>query len=485
MEKPLILALDIGSSSVRASLYDGRAHAVPQTSVKIDRHFTATADGGSELVATEAFSQVVSAIDAVLEKSKKIKGEIEYVASCSFWHSLLPVDAGGNPTPVVLGWADTRSREFALVLRKKLNENKIHDRTGAHFHSSYWPAKLLWLRTEFPEAYASAARLLSFSDLVALKLFDEPVTSISMASGTGLFDIRQCVWDAELLALLKIKPSMMPVIAPDSATFCLNKTFAKRWPRLARAKWFTTIGDGAADNLGAGCASPSKAALMVGTSGAMRVTYTGEPPKRVPDGLWCYRVDCTRVIIGGALSDGGNLYGWIKNNLQLAKNAEDEIRQRGAVAHGLTFLPFLAGERSTGYNEAATGGVLGLTSATDATDILQAALESVAYRFAEILDRLSKVVKVKEIVASGGALRASPVWTQIIADVLGRDLLISEAQESSSRGAVLLALESIGKIGDIGDLNIPAISTVEFHPECHTAYKPARRKHRRFYEQLI
>jgi gluconokinase len=103
---------------------------------------------------------------------------------------------------------------------------------------------------------------------------------------------------------------------------------------------------------------------------------------------------------------------------------EDEIAKRPPAGHGLVFLPFLAGERSTGYHENATGAVLGLHSSTDAIDIVQAALESVAYRFAEIFDQLNSVVKVREITASGGALRESPVWTQIIADTLGRNLIL-------------------------------------------------------------
>src|SRR5205814_387376 len=187
-------------------------------------------------------------------------------------------------------------------------------------------------------------------------------------------------------------------------------------------------------------------------SGAMRVVYKGEPPKQIPSGLWCYRVDRKRVILGGALSDGGGLYRWMQNTLLLDKNVEDEVAKRAPVSHGLTFLPFLAGERSTGYHESAKGSIIGLTAATNSIDLVQAAFESVAYRFAEIFDQLNSVVKIKKIVASGGALRNSHIWTQIIADVLGRDLTLPDTREASSRGVVLLALESIGKIKSIEEI---------------------------------
>ncbi len=438
MKEPLILALDIGSSSVRAAIYDADANPIPRASVKIERSFRVTPDGGFEIDSSLAIEQVVTSIDQILDKTNKLKGEIDYVASCSFWHSLVGVDPKGNHTPVVLGWADTRSRAFTEILRKRFDETIIHNRTGARFHSSFWPAKLMWLRKKFPEAFARAAGLMSFSDLIGLRFFGEMATSVSMASGTGIFDIRKCEWDAELLKYLKIKPTMLPTIAADDHTSKLNKKYAKRWPRLANAKWFPTIADGAADNIGSGCVTRSKAALMVGTSGAMRVAYEGEPPAKIPDGLWCYRIDREKVILGGALSDGGNVYAWMKKNLNLPKDAEQQIANRQLGAHGLTVLPYFHGERSTLYREDARGAITGLTASHDSIDILQAAMESVAHSFAEILRQLNSVVKVKEIVASGGALRDSPVWTKMISDVLGRELTINETDESALRGAVLL-----------------------------------------------
>ena len=391
---------------------------------------------------------MAATIDSLLDKTQKLKNEITYVASCAFWHSLVGVDAKGRPTTMVLGWADTRSRNYSAFLKKRFDENTIHNRTGAHFHSSYWPAKLLWLRKESPEAFARTSLWLSFSDYLALKLFGEPVTSISMASGTGMFDIRKCGWDAELARYLKVKGKLIEPVATGH-TSLLNHKYAKRWPRLKTARWFPTIADGAADNIGSGCVTRHEAALMLGTSGAIRVAYKGEPPPQIPKGLWCYRIDRERVVVGGALSDGGNLYDWLTKNLKLPRDAEEQVAHRPRGAHGLTFEPFIAGERSTDYNESARGAIIGLTTANDSIDILQAAYEAVAERFADICTRLSKVAPIREIVASGGALRRSPVWTRIIEGSLGRKLSISGVEEASSRGAVLHALESQGTIWNI------------------------------------
>jgi gluconokinase len=511
----LILVLDIGTSSVRAALYDTKGNVLPATMVKNERQLTKTDDGGAEIDALEAFAQIEKAIDDVLKKSAKIKGEIEYVAASSFWHSLVGVDVKGKPTTKVFGWADTRSTKYVADLRKKFDETAVHNRTGARFHSSFWTAKLLWLRKDYAKIFTKTDRWLSFSDFAALKLFVKPsgkhlavpsasagsqqdscledgitiFTSVSMASATGIFDIRQNDWDTDLIKFLKLKRENLPqIVAEDSQTFQLNKPYQKRWERLKNAKWFAAIGDGAANNIGAGCVNKEKAALMIGTSGAMRVAFAGDAPKKIPSGLWCYRIDRKRIIIGGALSDGGGLYGWLKENFRLKDDdnkTEQEIEKRLPDGHGLTFLPFLAGERGTGYHETAHGAVLGLKSSTDTIDIVQAALESVAYRFAEIHDQLNKVCKLREIIASGGALRESPVWTQIIADILAANLSLPDVREASSRGAVLLALETIGKIESIEKQQTPKGKEFKFNKKRNAIYKKARERHEHFYELLI
>lgn len=488
MKSPFILALDIGTSSVRAGLYDAKGDVLPETMVKNERAVKITGTGGAELDAKKAFRQVERAVGDVLRKCPAEIAQIQYAAASCFWHSLVGIDQAGEATTPVYIWAETRPAKYVDVLRAKLNEAEIHNRTGARFHSSFWTAKLLWLRKDFPAVFRKTTKWLSFSDFVGLKLFNDSATGISMASATGVFDIRRNVWDEELIEFLKIKAENLPEVARDRQTFRLNEKYARRWTRLKNVQWFPAIGDGAANNIGAGCVRKSKAALMIGTSGAMRVAFAGKVPAKIPDGLWCYRIDRKRIIIGGALSDGGGLYRWLKDNFRLKKDddkTEDEIEKRIPDGHGLVFLPFLAGERSTGYNENARGAVLGLRSATDTIDIVQAALEAVAYRFAEIYDQLNKVVKVREVIASGGALRESPVWTQIISDVLAQNMSLPDTREASSRGTVLLALEIIGKIKSIADLETPEGQKFKFDKKRHAVYQKARLRHEKFYDLLV
>lgn len=336
----LILVLDVGTSSVRAALYDAQANRLDDTFVKNARQLVMTDAGGAELDAEIALAQVAAAIDEVMQKAEERGARIKFVAASCFWHSLVGVDAGGDALTPVYGWADTRSAKYVDVLRENFDEKKIHNRTGARFHPSYWTAKLLWLRDEKPDVFQKVDKWLSFADFLALRFFGESVTSVSQASGTGVFDVRKLIWDNETVEFLKVSEQKLPRVADDSETFVLNENYANHWQNLKQARWFLAIGDGAANNVGANCVTPTRAALMIGTSGAMRVIFEGEPPTEIPAGLWCYRLDKKRIIIGGALSDGGGLYRWLKDTLKLVENDDDvenQIAQNAPDCHGLTF----------------------------------------------------------------------------------------------------------------------------------------------------
>ncbi|MBX3295639.1 MAG: gluconokinase [Acidobacteria bacterium] len=480
----LILGLDVGSSSVRGALFDGGGRMLKRTFVKEERRLAATRDGGAELDANKAFQQVVGVIDGVLERAPS--GEVTHVAACTFWHSMMGLDERGRPTTPVLGWADNRSREQVAKLRRQLDEAAVHWRTGAHFHSSFWPAKLLWLRAEHKDIWRRTARWCSLGDHLQMHFCGEAASDISIVSGTGILDTRQGIWDAELVRSLKLKPAMLPPIAAGGTAFPLLPKWRKRWPRLADAQWIPAVADGAANSVGSGCAVPGRAALMLGTSGAVRVVLD-TPPGSIPEGLWCYRVDARRFILGGAISDGGGLYDRLKQILRIDISDAaigKEMARRGADAHGLTFMPFLACERSTGYDELRTGEVCGLTMATDAIDILQAAMESVAFRLAEILDRIESVCPVREVITSGGAITASPVWLKMIADILGRDVEVNSEPEASLRGAVLLALEKTGKMEITDWLSAIKTRTISSHPTCHAVYRKARNRHQSVYGSI-
>ena len=252
--------------------------------------------------------------------------------------------------------------------------------------------------------------------------------------------------------------------------------------------WIPAIGDGACSNIGAGCITPERFALMIGTSGAERVVWCPEK-LQIPHGTWCYRVDERRVVLGGALNDGGSLFDWLRRSLRLPPidKAEAELATLQPDAHGLTVLPFWAGERSPGWAQDARGAIVGLRLHTRPVEILRAALEAVALRFAE-LDRilLEAMPNSREVIATGGALLHSPPWLQIMADVLGRPVLASAELEASSRGASLLALEALGLLDQPLEKQRPEVRA-HYDPVAeHTQrYRQAAARQRRLYDALI
>src|SRR5437867_4633080 len=302
----LVLALDVGTSGVRAALFDDQGDEL--SGVRIGRDASSLSDF-TELDPDKIVDEVVEAIDELLTTTSEV-GRVDLIAISTFWHSLLGIDSASSPTTPLLTWADTRATQVAQALRSEFDESDIHLRTGCRFHSSYWPAKLRWLQNEGGDAFGQTATWLGFAEYLCLQLFGETVASVSMASATGLLNQQTCDWDWELVRKLKLSPDTLPAIENDIDKPLAEK-FIERWPALAKARLTAVVGDGAANNIGGGCSSSDKIALMIGTSGAMRVAFEGEAPVQLPPSLWCYRIDHRRVVVGGALSDGGGLYRWL------------------------------------------------------------------------------------------------------------------------------------------------------------------------------
>jgi gluconokinase len=476
---PVVLALDLGSSSARAIVYDARGREVEGTEGRSPWRWTATPDGGVEGDPDLLLDGAFAAVDAALATGGRLAPQIAAVGVSTFWHNIMGVTANGRPTTPLYSWADERSAAAAQSLRDRLDERAVRRRTGCVFHPSYPAARLLWLRAARPEAWRATMTLMSIGEYMTLRCFGRTVCSVSMASGTGMFDQERCEWDAEVLAAVGVRPDRLaPVADLDSPFAGLAPAFAARWPVLARRPWLPAAGDGALSNLGTGCVGPERAALVVGTSGALRMLRR-VGPSEPPEGLWHYRLDRERLLTGGAVSNGGNVFRWVRDQFALGSpdEVEQALRSRRPDGHGLIVLPFLAGERSPRWPLNARGAVVGLTLTTDPLDLLQAALEAVALRFGLLWELLRAAApEATEIVASGGALLHSPAWLQIIADVLGHEIIASAEAEGSSRGAALLALELAG-MGRAEDSTVPLGIRYRPDPERHARYREARARH--------
>lgn len=478
-----VLALDVGTSSCRASLYDLEAQAIPGASARMTYTPRVTADGGAELDPARLLEDAAQCIEQVLRQASL--PPILAVSTSTFWHTLLGLGADGQPLTPLFLWLDARGRAETAGLRQDLDEREVHARTGCVLHWTYWPARLRWLRRTQPEVFARVARWVSFAEYLQEQLTGSRGVSLSMASGTGLLDIHTLQWYEPTLNAAGITPDQLGRLTALKDT----STSTQRWSQLERVPWLAAVGDGACSNLGAGCASPDRFALMIGTSGAERAVWSPPAEFSVPWGLWSYRIDDRRVVMGGALNDGGSLLDWLHDTLELPGRAaaETAVATLSPDAHGLTVLPFWGGERNPRWADDARGAIIGLRFRTSASDILRACMEAVALRFAG-MDRLllEAMPEAGDVIATGGALLHSPTWMQITADALARPVLASAEAEASSRGAALLALEAVGALPD-GIESVPPETTRRFEPvpEHTERYRAAAERQQRLYDALV
>lgn len=482
---PLVLALDVGTSSARAMLFDARGVAVPGVAAQTPYKLRLTPDGGVEADADALIGIVAAVIDEALAEAGALAGRIVAVGTSCFWHSLMGIAPGGEALTPVYTWADDRSAGVVDALRGELDEALIHDRTGCVIHTSYWPAKLRWLAGARPDLARAGARWVGFGEYLLSRFTGSPDASVAMASGTGLLNQHTADWDHTLLGQLGVAPDALPaLIDRDEALPPLRDEWAARWPALARAPWFPAVGDGACNNVGSGCVAPGRLALSIGTSGVMRAVVAADDVA-IPPKLWCYRLDRRRFILGGALSNGGVVADWLRSTLQLPDDAAEQVAALPPDGHGLTILPFLAGQRTPDWNPRATASFLGLTLDTTPVTIVRAGMEAVAYRFALVHELLRPLAPDRyEIVVSGGAIGHWPVWPQIIADALGHPLVASLEPEASARGAALIALAGAGVIADLDALPVALGRTYAPDPAAHATYAAARARLERFHALL-
>lgn len=483
-ETPFVLALDIGSSSVRASLNDRQGRLVGDYVARRRWKMSVDSDGAAEADPEHIMQMVMDVIDEEIAKCGSLADAVEGVGIATLTGNIVGVDAEGQAVTPMTTYADTRAAPQAEALRQEFDEKQVHNRTGCPFHPTYLPARFRWMEAERPHWLRASTHWMSIGAYVQMRLLGLAQASYSQASWNGLLDLRAAAYDQELLAALPVKEEQfLPLADQYDGIVGLKPEYAQRWPALLDVPWFPPIGDGAVANLGSGCISDQQIAVTIGTSSAVRVVLE-RVPQRIPTGLWCYRIDSEQVLLGGALSEGGSVYAWLTDTLDFGDeaNLDAALVQVEPDSHGLTLLPLLRGERSPGYAAHMLGSVHGLSISTTPIDLLRAGLEGVSYRIGLLVNLLDQHLgDHTEVIASGGGMLSSSVWPQILADVIGRPLTISEVPEASSRGVALTTLLGIGAIESLD--SVPGFTGVEHQPdiETHKVYRNAMQRQQTLY----
>ncbi|MEY2483184.1 MAG: gluconokinase [Verrucomicrobiota bacterium] len=441
----LVLAMDIGSSSTRSAFFDEKGRVLPITRASREYAVHYSADGGAELSPALLRNAVQTCARETLRARRDASSlrDVPIVAAggSAFWHSLLGLDQKGRPITPVFTWADSRCATDAAQLRIELDERKIHARTGCMLRASFWPAKLRWLRRTRPRLFHRVARWVSPAEWIYEELFGAGGCNPSMASGTGLYDLRGH-WDGALCAAGGIDLSQLGALSE------VADAREPVFPELRDLNVFTAIGDGAAGNLGCGADTAGRIAINIGTSAAVRLVCRENRVTSTPFGLFRYVVDHDRTVLGGAVSNAGNLRKWCLRELRVDDTSLDKKKafSRSAAANDkITVLPFWVSERAPTWPENLHGAIVGLSQASSAAEILRVTTCAVYYRLAEILGLIERATRsAKAVIVSGGILHSTPSL-RLLADALGRDLLISPEAEASLRGAAVYVLEKLGQ----------------------------------------
>lgn len=435
--------MDIGTSSVRTALFDEDARRLRGTLAQRQHTVSHSDDGAAEFDAREIEHGVEQCLAATLARAHG--RPVTAVGVSSFWHSLMGTDARGRVVTPVYTWADSRCRTDAAGLRAEMSEETYHSTTGCMLRASFWPAKLRWLARTNAKGFGRVEKWHSPADWLRGIYCDDgaETTAPGMSTGTGFFNPRTLGWEDSLLKTCGVRREQFAAIGETAAR--LNRRAARQFPALADARWWPAIGDGAASNLGSGATRPGRAAINIGTSAAFRVMNEGRDA-RAPLGLFCYRVDDRRYVVGGAVSNAGNLRAWCRRELNLPKSdaaLDRALAARPGPLTGLVTLPFWSAERAPTWRDDLAGVLQGLSQNTTALDLLQATTEAVYHRLALIADLGLGGEAGTEIIVSGGVLKSASLL-QRLADVLGRAVRPSLEPEASLRGAAVYALEKMG-----------------------------------------
>ncbi len=350
-------------------------------------------------------------------------------------HGLVVLDASDRVLRPAILWNDQRTAAECAEIEERIGFSRLIELTGNRALTGFTAPKLLWLRHHEPSVYGQIASILLPKDYVRLRLLGERAIDVADASGTLLFDVARRRWSDEMLAALDVPAEWLPQVfeAPEV-------------PGAPGA------GDQAAAALGVGVDRPGPVSVVLGTSGVVFATlpaFAADAEARVH--VFCHAVPGAWHAMGVMLSAAGALR-WLRDALGSTNGYEaltDEAERWPPTVEGLTFLPYLAGERTPHADPAARGAFAGLSLRHDRGALVRAVMEGVAYGLRDSLELLRELgVQADVGRVSGGGAR-SVLWLRILASVLDLPLERTAVEEGSAYGAALLAGVAAGAFADV------------------------------------
>jgi len=452
-----ILVLEASTSAAKAMVYTKdagvlRLEIVPYTK-EVSTGDTQDAEGVFRLLA-DAGRRVASSC------------VIDAVAIVATWHSLLLCQNGRPSTPVYM-WPHTGASEAAkpYAADRELSFD-ISRKTGCPPHASYPLYKLLYLKEQGLDI--GSYDISGSGEYIFSQLTGERGTSLNMASGTGLLNIHSLTWDHGMLDIAGVSQAQLPELYRHDHHFPLTAAAAGQLGLPAGIPVTLPYADGAMTQLGAGAFRPHRMTLSVGTSCAARIIAETPPENASAKGLWCY-YGAGNWITGAATSGGTNCLDWFQNTLGGGRTLKD---LDGSVHAGdlPAFLPFLYGERCPGWDADRRSGYIGILPAHTVESLYAAMLEGILFNLYQCYENLAAISDIQSIQISGGILY-SPVWTQMAADILGRELQVPETEQTSMLGGACMGLHALKQIKDLSLFGQTACRMIRPRPEMYDYYR--------------
>ena len=486
---PLVLAIDVGTTSTKAGAYgvDGELVATASYGYPLDTPHPGYAVQDPELILEAVYAAAHDVVAAV--GADRVAG----VSFSSAMHSLLGLDHRYRPLTPVITWGDTRADRQAEALRAGARGLDLHRRTGTPVHPMSPLCKLIWFREVEPKLHERVPFWAGVKDWLLVRMCGALVIDHSLASCSGLMNIHTLEWDDEALALAGISAEHLPELVPTRHILRgLTPEAVGRRGLPADTPVVVGAGDGPLANLGVGAVRPGVAACSIGTSGALRVGVD-RPTVDPRGGVFCYALTEDRWVVGGAINNGGATLDWVRDILapELSRGDEAELLDLAARAQpgsgGLIMLPYLLSERAPHWSALPTGAYVGLTRGHQREHMIRAAIEGVCLQLSLVLGSMRAAgLEITQIRATGGATR-SDLWRRILACALETTLDFAEGQEGSGFGAALLGMEALGLIDsiDIAAEMIPVRESVRPDPAIAAVYRLIRPVFDELYDQLL
>jgi len=443
----VVLGIDVSTTATKAVLVDDRGAvvAIGTSEYSFAQPRPLWTEQGPELWWTGA----VDAIGKALRSAGAGLDAVEAIGLTGQMHGLVLLDAAGEVLRPAILWNDQRTGAACDAIRSAVGAARLVEVTGNDALTGFTAPKLVWVRDNEPEVWRRIAHVLLPKDYLRYRLTGDLALDKAGGSGTILFDLAARDWSPEITAALGIDPAWLPPTheGPE-VTGKVTAAAAAATGLRAGTPVVAGGGDQAANAVGVGAVVPGRVALSLGTSGVVFATTDRplyEPAGRVH--AFCHAVPGRWHMMSVMLSAAGSLR-WFRDAVAPGADFGDLVAAAGDVpvgADGLLFLPYLSGERSPHPDPLARGAFVGLTLAHDRRHLTRAVIEGVAFGLRDGLDLMVEagMAAPDQIRASGGGT-ASPLWRQVLADVLDAEIATVNTTEGAAYGAALLAAVGTG-----------------------------------------